>query len=81
MTFVVSDSGIGIAPDELGHLFKEFWQSASPLARGQTGTGLGLAISRRLCEIMGGTIEVSSELGVGTRFTVWLPDRIEPPRS
>jgi signal transduction histidine kinase/CheY-like chemotaxis protein len=73
VVFEVSDTGIGLTPDQLGHLFQEFEQATATTAREYGGTGLGLALSQQLCRLMGGHIDVSSELGVGTRFTVHLP--------
>jgi CheY-like chemotaxis protein/anti-sigma regulatory factor (Ser/Thr protein kinase) len=72
---VVRDTGIGIAPGQIGKLFKEFAQADASINRKFGGTGLGLAISKRIIEQMGGTIRVESELGVGTAFifTVTLP--------
>ncbi|WP_158675260.1 ATP-binding response regulator [Thiohalobacter thiocyanaticus] len=71
--FVVEDTGIGIAPEKLGRLFQEFSQVDSSSTRKYGGTGLGLAISRRFCEKLGGRIEVDSEPGSGSRFTIHLP--------
>lgn len=64
----VEDTGIGIAPDQLDHIFGEFAQVESESNRKFEGTGLGLAITRKLIELMGGTIWVESELGAGTCF-------------
>lgn len=69
----VSDTGIGIAPDALPHIFDEFRQVESGTTRRFGGTGLGLAIARRLIEMQNGTIRVESTVGVGSTFTVWLP--------
>jgi signal transduction histidine kinase len=69
--FRVADQGIGIPPDEIGHLFESFHR-ASNVGNIQ-GTGLGLAIVKNAVEMHGGTIEVESRLGAGTTFTVRLP--------
>jgi signal transduction histidine kinase len=69
----VSDTGIGIAPGDLGRLFRPFSQIDSGLTRKYEGTGLGLSICRRLCDLLGGTIEAASAPGQGSCFTVTLP--------
>ena len=69
----VSDEGIGIAADELPHLFEKFYRSWSAESAGIRGTGLGLVLSKQAAETHGGTITVESEEGLGTRFTVTLP--------
>ncbi|MFO8012950.1 MAG: ATP-binding protein [Phycisphaerae bacterium] len=68
----VTDTGSGIAPEDLPSLFEEFTQVDSSLTRKHEGTGLGLALTRRLVELHGGQIEVGSELGRGTTVTVTL---------
>jgi signal transduction histidine kinase len=69
----VSDTGIGIAPEQLGRVFEPFVQVDATLTRTQEGTGLGLAISRDLARGMGGDLTAESTLGVGTTFTLTLP--------
>jgi PAS domain S-box-containing protein len=69
----VSDTGIGIKPEDLSKLFQPFRQLDSGLQRQHDGTGLGLAICRRLTELLGGTIVAESKLGHGSTFTVVLP--------
>jgi CheY-like chemotaxis protein len=71
----VDDSGIGIAAEDLEHLFKPFSQIDSGLSRKFEGTGLGLAMVKLLADLHGGSVAVESEVGVGSRFTVWLPLR------
>jgi signal transduction histidine kinase len=74
VTVAVTDSGIGIAPSDFDRIFEEFEQvNAGPRTDSMVrGTGLGLAISRRLARLLGGDITVTSELGKGSTFTVWL---------
>ncbi|MBX3738307.1 MAG: response regulator [Candidatus Didemnitutus sp.] len=69
----VIDTGIGIGAEHLPRLFRAFSQVDSSNVRQHGGTGLGLAISRRLAELMGGSLEVESTLGAGSRFTLALP--------
>lgn len=70
----VRDSGIGIAADQLPHLFQAFRQIDSGIGRSHEGTGLGLYLTRKLLELMGGRIEVESAPAVGSTFRVVLPD-------
>jgi signal transduction histidine kinase len=69
---VVSDTGPGIASDEQTSIFEEYRQSGDISVR-EVGTGLGLAITKRLVRMHGGFVELESELGQGSRFTVLLP--------
>ncbi|HWG54361.1 MAG TPA: GAF domain-containing protein [Gemmatimonadaceae bacterium] len=71
--FRVSDSGIGMTPDQLSRLFQAFAQAEASTSKKYGGTGLGLAITRRFCELMGGTVSVTSEPGRGSTFLVRLP--------
>jgi signal transduction histidine kinase len=78
ITFRVSDTGIGMTPEQTQRVFETFTQAHADTTRKYGGTGLGLPITRRLCELMGGTIAVSSELGKGSTFTVMLPAELSP---
>ncbi|CAH7170246.1 Histidine kinase [Vibrio chagasii] len=73
VNIMVSDTGIGIAEDKVDHIFSAFEQAELSTTRKFGGTGLGLSIVKQLVELMGGTIDVSSQLNVGTRFTISLP--------
>lgn len=69
----IADTGCGIPPKHLTHIFTEFYQGDSSTTRKYGGTGLGLAICRDLVELQGGSISVQSTVGAGTRFSITLP--------
>jgi two-component system OmpR family sensor kinase len=72
-SIAVADNGAGISPEHLPHLFDRFYRADSSRSRESGGTGLGLAIARAIAESHHGQISVSSQVGVGTTFTVTLP--------
>ncbi|MHC2105470.1 response regulator [Methylobacterium sp. CM6246] len=76
LTFRVSDTGIGMSPDQQARLFERFTQADASTTRKFGGTGLGLSITRAFASMLGGTIAVASEAGRGTTFTVSVPARI-----
>lgn len=77
----IQDTGPGIAPDDLPHVFDRFWRADRSRDRASGGTGIGLTICRRLIELHGGHIEVESTLGQGSTFRFWLPTAIAPHPS
>jgi two-component system, sensor histidine kinase and response regulator len=76
LKFAVIDTGIGIAPNQLGEIFESFQQVDGGLARAFPGLGLGLAISQKLVALMNGSLRVESKVGAGSRFEVTLPLRV-----
>ncbi len=74
----VSDTGPGIAPEHLGHVFERFYKADSARSGGG-GSGLGLAIARENARLHGGDVTVTSEIGLGSRFTCTIPRRSGPP--
>jgi signal transduction histidine kinase/CheY-like chemotaxis protein len=73
ISFAVADTGIGIAPNDQSHIFEEFAQVEHRLQRRVRGTGLGLPLSRKLAELLGGSLSVVSEEGIGSTFLLTLP--------
>jgi len=86
ITFAVADTGIGIGQENLQLIFEEFSQIEHPLQRRSKGTGLGLPLCRKLAELLGGRVDVSSTIGIGSTFTLTLPrtpglSRTPPPAT
>jgi len=73
LAITVTDTGIGIANEQLGRIFESFEQADGSISRDYGGTGLGLAVTRQLVQLHGGEIEVESKLGKGSKFTFTLP--------
>src|SRR5262249_10266534 len=72
--FRVSDTGIGMSDEQKGRLFQAFTPADASTTRNYGGTGLGLTITKHFCMMLGGTIDVQSEVGKGSEFTITLPD-------
>ena len=81
LSFTVSDTGIGMTPEQMGRIFEAFSQADASTTREYGGTGLGLSITKQFCEMLGGSIEVPSEPGRGSSFTVHLPARAPEPKA
>jgi signal transduction histidine kinase len=76
VTFAVSDTGIGIAPEHLGAIFQDFVQVDAPIQKRLRGAGLGLSLSRKLAQILGGDVAVTSVVGTGSTFSVTIPKQL-----
>jgi signal transduction histidine kinase len=81
VSFAISDTGIGMKPEQLERLFEPFTQADESTTRKYGGTGLGLAISRRFCRMLEGDIEVASTEGQGSIFTITLPRKAKKPKA
>lgn len=77
LQFTVTDTGIGIKSEDIIHLTDRFRRIDDPNTRGTVGTGLGMTIISRLLELMEGKLEIQSEYGVGSTFTVYIPQSVE----
>ncbi len=73
MEVEVSDTGIGIAPEDVARLFARFYRADTERVKLTAGTGLGLNIVRSIVEACGGEVRVDSEVGRGSTFTAWIP--------
>ncbi len=79
--FSVTDTGIGIAPEDQEKIFEEFTQLASPVQGRAKGSGVGLFVCRRLATLLGGRITLESTLGSGSKFSLVVPCRYDPARE
>ena len=79
--FAVTDTGIGMNDEQLGKIFDEFTQAKSSTSKDYGGTGLGLPISKKMTEMMGGIMEVESEEGKGTTFSITIPVEVKEGNS
>ncbi len=81
VVFTITDSGIGMTPEQIAHLFEAFTHVDTSTTRQRGGSGLGLAISQHYCQLLGGTISAASQPGAGSVFTITLPAESPGPAS
>jgi len=81
LVFAVTDTGIGMTPEQMDRLFEAFAQAEASTTSKYGGTGLGLAITKQFCHMMGGDVQVESAPEAGSTFTVRLPARLDPPAA
>jgi signal transduction histidine kinase len=81
VTFAVKDTGIGIAAEHLPVLFQDFVQVDAPIQKRLRGTGLGLSLSKKIAELLGGSVAVQSEPGVGSTFSLTIPVQLTAPAT
>src|SRR6266498_3617106 len=81
LIFRIRDTGIGMTPEQMTKLFRAFSQADDSTSRRYGGTGLGLALTKKFCQIMGGDVQVESEIGKGSTFTIELPVVTAKPTS
>jgi signal transduction histidine kinase len=81
VTFLVADTGIGIAPEHHAAVFHDFTQIDSPIQKRLRGTGLGLSLSKKLATLLGGSVALQSELGKGSTFSVSIPVQLRFPEG
>ena len=79
--FSVTDTGIGMTPEQLGKMFQAFTQADASTTKKFGGTGLGLSISKKFCQMMGGDLTVTSDYGKGSTFTAELPVEVQEPQA
>jgi signal transduction histidine kinase len=79
VTFSVTDTGIGIAPEHQGALFQDFVQVYTPTQKRWRGSGLGLSLSKRLAALLGGSVGMRSQLGAGSTFYVTIAGQYPEP--